>query len=488
MYFVVAPQANQLFHFLSYALSFLVSSVLACKMVVAATILLGPVVASRHFARLGLSRLPALLVLPLVCGFLFRGGLVANLLGFVLFLASLPLLERLAKRPSIRLALGSVGASALIFFAHESAALIFAMVAGYFMLVRARGAKAFALQSVPLVTILMLALVQLQVGARLAGANMREIGNDYGLDALERLTALPGAVFGGYDRVRLAVLASVWLASLVAFGVAKGRPFGKELALRVLLWRYRYPLLSVALFVMFFTFPMSLGGTTLLSHRFLPAACSLLVMSCAPQARAACGSRGATVSRALLAAAVPFVMLGVELKSFVDADHRFRDLDAVLRHVPNNVAVAQLDLTPMPPGAIGPIPGAASRVLAVHGGRMLFALADMPPNPIYTRREWQWNEPIVRLSHSPYGWMPAHDARRFSYLLARGVKPRARAFVAEALKPEQELVASQGEWDLYRSTVPVVPLASPDESLPEPRPETLADRVNALLLRGGRPR
>ena len=49
-----------------------------------------------------------------------------------------------------------------------------------------------------------------------------------------------------------------------------------------------------------------------------------------------------------------------------------------------------------------------------------------------------------------------------------------------ALQPEEELVASQGEWDLFRSTLPVVPLDAPDAPLPSPLPETLGERVNRL--------
>lgn len=473
MYFVVAPQANQLFHFLAYALSFVFGTELACKIVVAGTILLTPVGMARLLARLRVSQWPALLVCPIVCGWMFRWGLVANLLGFALFVFSLPLLERLAKRASRRSVASTALAASLIFFAHESSALIFAMVAGYFAVVRGGGLRAIAARSTPVLATLILAVVQLRVSAGLTGANMQSIGNDYGLDPLERLQILPGAVFGGFDSTRLALIAAVWLVALVANAVAKGRPSSRELAVRVALWRHRYPVLAAVFFFMFLGFPMSLAGTTLLAHRFLPAAGVFLIAASAP--------RSSSIVRALLVTAVPIAMFGIEMKSFIEADRRFRDLDEVLLHLPNNVAVAQLDLTPMPPSVVGPIPGAASRALSEHGGRMLFALTDMPPNPIYIRRELQWNEPILRLSNSPYAFMPAHDARRFSYLLARGARPKYRALAALALGPEEELVASKGEWDLFRSTLPVDPIDSPDRPLPSPPPETLADRVNRLL-------
>jgi hypothetical protein len=93
----------------------------------------------------------------------------------------------------------------------------------------------------------------------------------------------------------------------------------------------------------------------------------------------------------------------------------------------------------------------------------------------------QWNEPMQRLAREPHAFMPAYDAQRFSYLLARGTKPKYRTVAARALAPELELVASKGEWDLFRSTLPVDPIDSRDRPLPSPHPETLAERMNRLI-------
>ena len=472
LYVVVAPQANQLFHFLAYALSFVLGITLACKLVVAGSVVATPVAAARLLAYLNVSRWPAALAAPIACGWMFRWGLVPNLLGFALFVAALPLLEQLARHPGRRTVVRASLAAVLIFFAHESTALIFAMVGSYLALVRGGSLRASALRGVPVVATLGLALVQLRVGNALAGANMQSIGNDYGLGPVERLQILPGAVFGGYDPTRLAIISIVWMGALAASALAKGRPSKQVLGLRVALWRYRYPVLALVFFFMFVGFPMSLAGTTLLAHRFLPAACVLLVVACAP--------RRTTSVRAVLLGLAPLVMLAIEAKSILEADVRYRDLDAVLAHLPDNTAVAQLDLTPQPPSVVGPIPGAASRALTLHGGRMLFALTDMPPNPVYIRKEAQWSEPILRLSHNPYAFVPSHDAKRFSYILARNKNAKYRALAIGALQPEEELVASQGEWDLFRSTLPVVPLDAPDAPLPSPLPETLGERVNRL--------
>jgi hypothetical protein len=52
-----------------------------------------------------------------------------------------------------------------------------------------------------------------------------------------------------------------------------------------------------------------------------------------------------------------------------------------------------------------------------------------------------------------------------------------RPLVRKALAPEHELIATEGEWELFRATAPTLPLDAPDEPLPEPNPETLADRI-----------
>jgi hypothetical protein len=180
----------------------------------------------------------------------------------------------------------------------------------------------------------------------------------------------------------------------------------------------------------------------------------------------------------VLAVLVPLAVVGSELGAFRDTARRFRDLDVLLDRLPEGVAVAQLDLgPPKGPGHVAPVPPAASRALAEHGGRMLFAMTDMPPNPVYVRAGARWDEPVMRLVQTPFAFMPTRDATRFSYLVTTNGSPAFRREVQKALAPEEELVASSGAWDLYRSTLPVSGLDAPDEPLPDPPPETLADRL-----------
>lgn len=482
LYEVVAPQANQLFHFVAALLSYAVPTDLACKIVVALTILLTPVAAARWLHELGRARWPAMLIAPLACGWMFRWGLAANMMGFALALAFFPILERLSRRPTTRLVLEACGAVLAIFFAHESAAVIFAGVAAFFAIARGGKASVIARRLSPVALALALVVAQAMASKNLAGANMTAIADEYGPGVLERVRLFPGAILGPYDDLRIAAVSGTVLASLVVSLVAHHRSSrSTRVTLRMRLHLHRHAILSAGLFAVFFAFPMHLGGTTLLAFRFLPAACAFAIVACAPRAdRASRSPRAPLFSSAavVLGFLAPIVMLVVETKSFREADARYRALDDVLVHVPMNVAIAQLDLTPN--RAFTLVPGAPSRAQAERGGRMLFQLTDMPPNPISLRKDARWDEPLLRVRHAPYAFSPPHDLQRFSYVLVLvvGHWPRYRADVARAFAPEAKLVASAGEWDLYRTTLEVSPLDAPDRPLPTPAPENLADRIN----------
>jgi hypothetical protein len=475
MYYVVWPQANQLFHLIAYVLTFVCPTDVACKLVVAGAVLVAPVFMARALAQLQVRRWPALLVGALACGWTFRWGLVANLVGLVLLLFALPGLERLARRPSPRAVVASIATACLLFLGHESSAVLYAIAAAYFALVRSARFASLVARSAPTLATLALCVLQWRASSHLAGASMHAIGLDLGPDPIERIRILPGAIFGGFDATRLSLISGVFLVSIVTSAVAKGRGRRARLRPRVALWRHRYLVLASLFGLLFLTFPLALGGTTLLFHRFLPAACVCLIVACAP--------RSSGPLQILLAIAVPLTMLGIELRSFVEADRSYRQLDEILAFIPNDVAVAQLDLTPRGPQHLAPVPGAASRVQAVHGGRMLFAMTDMPPNPVYTRRDLQWNEAALRLAPAPYEFMPSFDAARFEYLLVRNTQAAIRPIITLALAPEEELVASRGEWALFHSRLPVCALDVPDRPLPTPAPETLAERLNRLLVK-----
>ena len=472
LYEIVAPQANQLFALVALALSFVLPTDVACKCLVAAIVAATPPFLARLLGALGRSRWLSLCAGPIACGWMFRWGLVANMIGFALLLFALPAAERLARRPvAARIAAGVAYAS-LLFFAHESSALVFAAVVLAFAAPRAASWRGFAARAAPAFATLVLGVAQWKISAGLAGANMRAIGSDYGADPLERIAILPGAVFGGLSAARLAFVGGVWVAAVAASAWLGRRHRDARLPLIAALWTHRYAFLASGFALLYLLFPMALGGTTLLAHRFLPAACACLIVAAA--------SRRSSLPSIALAVAAPLAMLVVELPAFAASDARYRALDRVASHIPMNTAVAQLDLTPRPSGHVAPVVAAAGRVLAERGGRMLFAMTDMPPNPLYVAAPLRWEEPTQRLAQTPYAFMPDYDLTRFSFLLERNEHPDARRLVARALEPDAELVAEDGEWSLFRSRLPVASLASPDRPLPSPPPVTLGALVSRL--------
>lgn len=216
LYYVVVPQANQLFPIAALALSFVLPTDLACKVLVAAIVIATPVLAARLLARLGLSRWLALLIGPISCGSMFRWGLVANLAGFALFLFSIPELERLARRPSGAAVLRATACGGALFLAHESSALIFAAMAAAFAVLHSSSWRSFAARLAPVGATAALTVLQWDASERLLGARMRSIGTDYGAEALDRLAILPGAVFGGMSAGREAAIGGVWIAAAAA--------------------------------------------------------------------------------------------------------------------------------------------------------------------------------------------------------------------------------------------------------------------------------
>lgn len=108
---------------------------------------------------------------------------------------------------------------------------------------------------------------------------------------------------------------------------------------------------------------------------------------------------------------------------------------------------------------------------------MLYSFAESTVAPVRIARAHQWNEPSARIMLDNSKFRPAHDMRRFRFLLVHASDPRRLPLAAEALQAEATPVAVQGEWALFESTLETVSLEAPDVPLPEPRPETIGRRL-----------
>src|SRR5205814_1012589 len=103
-------EPNQLFHMIAWALSYVISTRWAVKLVVAASVLAIPVAGARLARYVGSSPLSSSLLSPLALGWLFSWGLVANLLGIAVFMLMAPTLDRFAREPTGRGAVKCMGA------------------------------------------------------------------------------------------------------------------------------------------------------------------------------------------------------------------------------------------------------------------------------------------------------------------------------------------------------------------------------------------
>jgi hypothetical protein len=184
-----------------------------------------------------------------------------------------------------------------------------------------------------------------------------------------------------------------------------------------------------------------------------------------------------------MASATPVAALLLLLPSVADADRRFRDLDEILRLIERNSAVAQFEIGPRRSGAVAPIPGATARVLAERGGRLLFSFTDAPTSPVVVRRQYEWNEPVLRMVQEPTAFCPSHDFRRFRYALVRLAPEWSELApaLASVMAPEGRVVGQAGEWILFESTLEVASPVSGDVPLPAPRPESIGDRLGRLM-------
>ncbi len=470
---------NQLFHLVAAALALAVPSDLACKLVVAAAVLATPVAGARLATHLGTSTWSGLLVAPLALGFAFRWGLVGNVVALPILLASLPALDRYAKAPDARRGAIACLLAMLLYLAHESAVVVYAVATGIFALRRRVAMARMAARLVPLGACGLLVALNAWLAGRL-GTPVR-VGTFGPL--WERLPDVPGVLFGSGTPGATLALFALYALALATFGVTRLHAPGTTTPQPSGTWveRRRFVLLAGACGLLYLVAPLTFGGEgaalppTLIYQRFLPTACALFAVALAPRADAGVG----IVPRVAAVAAVAGLLVTV-LPGFADAARSFESLDRLVAQVAPASAVAQLDLTPRPPSRVAPIAGAAGRVLAERGGRLLFSFTSVPASIVVTTPQTQWNEPMLRMVSDPMAFCPAHDFGRFRYALVRlaASDPRAGAAVVIAMEPEGKLVDAAGEWLLFESTLPVAPPASPDVPLPVPAPASLRDRLS----------
>ncbi len=473
-------QPNQLFYFLILPLAYVFPIGTATKLIVALALFLLPPTAARFADYLGVTRWTAVLVAPLGLGWMFFWGLLANLIGFVAYLASLPSLDRLCEKPTKR----AVGVACawvfLLHFAHDLMALIAGGTIVLFTIFQWRGWRENVARLLPVALVLVLAFGSRALDARHLVTHAKSLPDFVWYGFGHKITTIPGVLYAGYEWwVRDLIFVACFVPTFL-FALERWRSEPREtLPWRGWVHKYRFELLAASLIVGYFAAPVNMRSTTLIYHRFMPPAWAILTVALGPRARSETlvssgGSRGRLPR--LLAAVVPLVPILTSWPRFVDADQTYRDLDAAIGHMDRGSSYIVLELGPMNGYWLySPVTG-QGHIVALLGGRGFFDFSESPASPVILRREIVWTHIFERLDGHSYRLYPAYDLTHFRYAVLHTPDPTIASVVMLALRPEGRFVFNQGEWTVIESTLPQVPLDSPDEPPPNPHPLTLRKR------------
>lgn len=491
LYVLNLGHPNQLFHVTGWLLSLVVPTDWAVKIVIATAQLLIFVTGARLADHLGRSRWSVILLAPLALGFTYYWGLVANLLGYVTFLLALPTIDKNAVHPTLRATLQTCGLMLLLYFAHESVFAMAAGVVGLFALCYPLRPKQTALRLAPAFFAAAVAFLQFVWGSRLfTGGQLRPPPRYFSFGT--RFTALPNVLFGSHEIAAQLLLIGLALSCIAALLVTRIRePRNTVVAhvddppesstplhrARTFLRAHRFEAVVVVFFVAYFVAPFSFNGATLIHERFLGPGWAILAVCIAP--------RGAPHRLAkIFASVLPLGILLLAWPQFLDADRSNRDLDVLFGKIPRGgtVALCAADRlavrTRVYSGA-----SAVSRSLAVIGGRTGLALVTSPISPVQINPELRWDEFDRRMTiYTSRAIKPAHDLRMFEWIVGQSRQPETRRIMIEAFAPDADLVAAQGEWMLFHSKYPIVPIMSPEPPLP-PGLDSILDRLVFLARR-----
>ncbi|MGO8998980.1 MAG: hypothetical protein ACLQVI_37110 [Polyangiaceae bacterium] len=465
---------NQLFYFLILPLAYVFPVGTATKLIVALTLLLLPPAAARFADYLGVTRWTAVLIAPLGLGWMFFWGLLANLIGFVVYLTALPSLDRLCEKPTGRRVAIACGWVLLLHFAHDLMALTAAGTILLLTLCSWRGWRDNALRLAPGFFVVAIAVVSrvIDVSHHTAHAQSLEAFHWYPL--FHKLISIPGVLYAGYEQwVRDLIFVACAIPTFL-FGVERWRTRAPQRRTRrEQLHHYRFEILSAALIACYFIAPVNMSSTTLIYHRFLPPAWAILTVTLA--------ARGAPPPAwrlpRMLAAFMPFVPILVSWPRFLDADRIYKDLDAGIARMEKNSTYMVLELGPTNQyWLFSPVTG-GGHIVAVLGGRGFFDFTDSPASPVILRREVVWTHMFERMDGHSYNMYPSYDLSHFRYVILHTPSESIARLVSFALEPEARLLFHQGEWTVMESTLPQVPVDSPDEPAPLPHPLSLRKRT-----------
>ncbi len=472
VYSLALGHQGQLFYALAWPLALLTGTGLACKLVVASSIAALVALAGRLAAYLGRSPWGALAVAPAALGALFYRGAAPQMLGLALWVGALPLLDRAAERPTWRRTALAASAVALLAFAHSTSLAWACLASGVFALCHAPD-RLTPVRLAPAALGAALGALEMVWQARVETPLARIYSSRILWHPLgTKLASLADNLIGPHGTVIEAMLVLLLAVAAVLWRIRPPEPGVDDVADPVGRARtVRFAALSAALFVAYLAAPFSVNFGAMLYACFLAPAYVVGVVLLAPPA----GTRGIVL--AAPAFALVLAPLVAAIPQLAAAQREWVAVEPLIARIDAGSAVWIIQFGRHDRSlAFDPL-GFGYRALAERGGRAAFSLAEYPDAPVVIRPDHRWDRTLVRAVVGGSGSLrPAHDLRRFRWVLAHVYEQTLIPDVILAFAPEGELAAAQGEWMLLRSRLPQVPITAPDEDPPEGA-ETLQDRV-----------
>jgi hypothetical protein len=476
---------NQLFHLSAWGLSYLFGVDGGCKVVIALAqvgILVGGARLTRY---LGRSAWSALALAPLAMGWSYFWGLVANLVGFAMLLFALPTLDRAVSAPSARGFLKSSLWMVVLYLAHESVMVVACSAVLVFTLGQPLQRRATALRLAPIGVALVIFVTHLIVQARMIGVDKGGVSTVDFRGIWPKVNSIPVTLTGSLDIVSRTALFTLALLCLLVLAMERWRAHDEPAprSFAPFVHRYRFELTALVNAIAYFVMPFGMAGGTLFNHRFYHPAYALLVVSIGPLWTR---RRLSLLARAIVAT-LPAAILLIDWPQFVESDHLARGLDGLIPDIEMNSSLVFLEADPVTGTRIFVSSTSGARTLAQRGGRLLHSLTSSAIAPVHVNPAFEWPEAEGRVSASTMKLRPEHDVQMFRYLLVHSRDPSVALLVRTALGDDAHFVDLSGEWILFESSRPRIPIDSPELPMPSPAPHTLGWRMKQLMasLRDG---
>lgn len=487
---------NQLFYFLAYPVALALGTTLAVKIVVAAAQVATAIAAARLARHFQTSWWTCQVVAASTIGWLYFWGLVTNMLGLAIMLLALPRFDRFARVPNWRGAAASSAWVLALYLAHESSLLCTLAAFGIFALLTPFRLRKWLYYVVPVLGAGTIGVTQ----AVLQWSLKSDVERTTAMEVVfhtptSRLLNVAQSIGGLHPPPIDWLLMSLMLVPLfigVFVRIAWRSPnhdapqVGQLARLRAWLFEHRPVVVAGALFLLYLFFPTQILSATLVHQRFLPPAFALFAIwaipSHSPHPRGIRLIRLAKVTAAL-ALAGPLL---TAWPAFHDAHASYRDLDRLLPKIGTGQAFFVHQLMDEHHSKLFASGTACGHVLAHRGGRCAFDFTQSPISPFHMRTSSMWQNSTHRALVGGNVWpLPEHDFRRFRYMLVwYPYKYAPLVEVAEvALRPTVRLVATEGQWALFESTIIEHDLTSSDTPPKKPLPPTVRNLVREELRR-----